>query len=145
MFNIYVASSWKNVYQPHVVRFLRELGHDVYDFKNVCGQKGFSWAEVDENWRDWSPAEFVAGLNHPAAQSGFAHDFDALQKADVCVLVLPCGRSAHTEAGWAKGAGKKVIVYVPEAQEAELMYKLFDGVCCSEQELQTRLAELERP
>jgi hypothetical protein len=27
-----------------------------------------------------------------------------------------------------KGAGKKVVVYIPEMQEAELMYKLFDGV-----------------
>ena len=27
-----------------------------------------------------------------------------------------------------KGAGKKVIVYIPEMQEAELMYKLFDLV-----------------
>ena len=27
-----------------------------------------------------------------------------------------------------KGVGKKVIVYIPEMQEAELMYKLFDLV-----------------
>ena len=27
-----------------------------------------------------------------------------------------------------KGAGKRVIVYIPEMQEAELMYKLFDLV-----------------
>ena len=40
----------------------------------------------------------------------------------------PCGRSAHTEAGWMKGAGKRVVVYIPEVQEAELMYKLFDLV-----------------
>ena len=44
------------------------------------------------------------------------------------MLVLPCGRSAHTEAGWMAGAGKKVIVYIPEMQEPELMYKLFDAV-----------------
>ena len=25
-----------------------------------------------------------------------------------------------------KGAGKRVVVYIPEMQEAELMYKLFD-------------------
>ena len=25
-----------------------------------------------------------------------------------------------------KGAGKKIIVYIPEMQEAELIYKLFD-------------------
>lgn len=33
-----------------------------------------------------------------------------------------------TEAGWMKGAGKRVVVYIPEVQEAELMYKLFDLV-----------------
>jgi len=27
-----------------------------------------------------------------------------------------------------KGAGKRTIVYIPEMQEAELMYKLFDLV-----------------
>ena len=44
------------------------------------------------------------------------------------VLVLPCGRSAHTEAGWFADKGLKTIVYMPEKQEPELMYKLFDGV-----------------
>ena len=48
--------------------------------------------------------------------------------ADTCVLVLPCGRSAHTEAGWFAGRGLKTIVYMPENQEPELMYKLFDWV-----------------
>ena len=41
---------------------------------------------------------------------------------------LPCGRSAHTEAGWMAGAGKRVIVFIPEMVEPELMYKLFDKV-----------------
>lgn len=44
------------------------------------------------------------------------------------VLVLPCGRSAHTEAGWFAGRGLKTIVYMPGKQEPELMYKLFDRV-----------------
>lgn len=35
--------------------------------------------------------------------------------ADTCVLALPCGRSAHLEAGWMSGAGKKLIVYMPPA------------------------------
>ena len=53
---------------------------------------------------------------------------EALKAADTCVLVLPCGRSAHAEAGWMAGAGKRVIVYIPEMVEPELMYKLFDEV-----------------
>ena len=44
------------------------------------------------------------------------------------MLVLPCGRSAHTKAGWMAGKGNEVIVYIPEMQEPELMYKLFDKV-----------------
>ena len=59
----------------------------------------------------------------------------AIERADVCVLVLPCGRSAHAEAGWMKGKGKKTIVYMPEKQEAELMYRLFDGVVDSMEDL----------
>lgn len=72
MAKIYVASSWRNKYQPEVV--------------------------------------------------------DAMLWADTCVLVLPCGRSAHTEAGWFAGRGLKTIVYMPGKQEPELMYKLFDRV-----------------
>ena len=89
---------------------------------------GFHWADVDENWQDWQPAEYIENLTHPIAEKGFKADLDAMLWADVCVLVLPCGRSAHTEAGWFAGKGLKTIVYMPEKQEPELMYKLFDGV-----------------
>ena len=51
------------------------------------------------------------------------------------VLVLPCGRSAHNEAVRFAGKGLKTIVYMPEKQEPELMYKLFDGVVGSMDEL----------
>jgi nucleoside 2-deoxyribosyltransferase len=72
---------------------------------------------------------------HPKAVRQFDNDIKAMEGCDCCVLVLPCGRSAHTEAGWFAGYGKKVLVYIPEKQEPELMYKLFSGVCCSMEEL----------
>ena len=58
-----------------------------------------------------------------------------MEACDVCVMVLPCGRSAHTEAGWFAGKGKTTIAYIPEKQEPELMYKLFSTVCCSMDEM----------
>lgn len=126
---IYVASSWRNPYQPEVVAALRKAGHEVYDFRNPKDNPGgFHWADVDENWQDWQPEEYIRNLTHPVAEKDFKADLDAMLWADTSVLVLPCGRSAHTEAGWMAGAGKKVIVYIPEMQEAELMYKLFDFV-----------------
>ena len=54
--------------------------------------------------------------------SGDAHAakvVEALRACDGCVLVLPSGRSAHLEAGWAAGAGKRVVVYVPEPAPGE--------------------------
>ena len=48
------------------------------------------------------------------------------------------------EAGWMAGAGKKVLVYIPEMMEPELMYKLFDGVCGSLDELTEALSAARR-
>ena len=54
--------------------------------------------------------------------------------------MLPCGRSAHTEAGWMAGAGKKVIAYIPEKEDPELMYKMFDCDTDSFVKLQSTLS-----
>lgn len=41
---------------------------------------------------------------------------------------LLTGTGWSTKAGWMAGAGKRVIAYIPEMVEPELMYKLFDRV-----------------
>lgn len=129
MAKIYVASSWRNMYYESVVKRLCEAGHEVYDFRNPPhGGNGFHWTDVDENAPNWTFDEYAQGMHHPLAERQFKADLDALRWADTCVLVLPCGRSAHTEAGWMAGAGKRVIAYIPEMVEPELMYKLFDEV-----------------
>lgn len=127
---IYVASSWRNEYQPAVVADLRKGGHEVYDFRNPPGGgHGFHWSAIDPKWRLWSPELFVEALDHPIARAGFASDYEALRWADCCVLVLPCGRSAHIEAGWLKGSGKPTyVLHSPDDLEPELMYLLCDQV-----------------
>ena len=140
MARIYVASSWRNQYYPEVVQRLREAGHEVYDFRNPPhGGAGFHWTDVDPDAPNWTYAQYAEGLHHPLAERQFQADIDALSWADTCVLVLPCGRSAHTEAGWMAGAGKRVIAYIPEMVEPELMYKLFDDVAGSLEELVEKL------
>ena len=136
MAKIYVASSWRNKYYPEVVARLRTAGHQVYDFRNPPhGGAGFHWTDVDKNAPNWTFNEYKEGLRHPLAERQFTADLEALAWADTCVLVLPCGRSAHTEAGWMAGAGKKVIVYIPEMVEPEQMYKLIDDVAGNLDEL----------
>ena len=129
MARIYVASSWRNQYYPEVVKMLLGAGHEVYDFRNPPhGGNGFRWTDIDPDAFQWVFGQYAEGLHHPLAERQFAADLEALEWADTCVLVLPCGRSAHTEAGWMAGAGRRVVAYIPEMVEPELMYKLFDAV-----------------
>ena len=128
MAKIYIASSWRNDYYDSVVKELREFGHEVYDFRNPPGKTGFSWSEIDPNWMKWTTQQYKEALGHPIAKAGFESDYAGMKWADVCVMVLPCGRSANTESGWMKGTGKRVYVYQPIPQEPELMYKLYNGV-----------------
>ena len=122
--DIYVASSWRNNIQPVLVKVLIDCGYDVYDFRNPSkDDKGFHWSEIDNNWKLWSPEQFRDNLEHPIAQSGFAKDMTALKECDVCILVMPCGRSAHLELGYAIGQGKDSIIQLEDG-EPELMYAM---------------------
>ncbi len=152
--NVYVASSWRNPHQADVVRLLR-MDHgreNVYDYrhpdpadpKNV----GFSWKEVDAQveGREWDMARLSRALDHPVAAEGFVLDAGALDRASACVLVLPCGRSAHLELGYATGKGKLTVVYAPRGSsvEPELMYRLCDYLCDDVEEVRRALTR-DRP
>jgi hypothetical protein len=131
---IYVASSWRCEYQQEAVRKLRALGHEVYDFRGpgtgwgeVEGDDGgFHWSEVDPDWKNWPTdiPRYLRGLEHPRAIEGFNRDMDALKRANACILVNPCGQSAHAELGWAAGAGKLTAAWCPAIREPDLMLKM---------------------
>lgn len=122
---IYAASSWRNPHHESAVDCLRRRGHAVYDFKNPAGRTGFSWREIDPDWKDWTAEKYLEALEHPAAREGFGSDWGAMLWADTGVLLGPCGKSAHLEAGYFVGAGKPLyIVLPPDGQEPELMYKM---------------------
>ncbi len=129
---VYLASSWRNPLQPAVSSVLTAAGIDHYDFRNPApGVSGFSWSEIDPDWQDWTAEQYVAALEHPLAQDGYGRDFDAMQRADAFVLVLPCGRSAHLELGWAVGAGKRTAILTQDGEEPELMARMVDHIATS--------------
>jgi|SRR5687768_9123016 len=123
---IYVASSWRNEQHGTVVRVLREAGLEVYDFKEptTC----FKWKEVldvPEHEGNLMPNEYFRALAHPRALDGFKQDMDMLKKATTVVLVLPCGRSAHMELGYAIGRNKHTAILVDNpVKEMDLMHNM---------------------
>jgi hypothetical protein len=140
---VYVASSWRNGLYTGVTTIVRAAGLEVLDWRNPRpGEHGFSWNEIDPTWarvstdphdttetQPRSPELYVEMLRHSRAVEAFASDRSFMEQATHCVLLLPCGRSAHLEAGWFIGTGKPCAVYVPEPVEPELMYLLADKVC----------------
>ena len=134
---IYVASSWRNTFQPTVVGALRTDGFETYDFRNPAdGDNGFHWSEIDREWTHWNAEQFSQGIEHPIAIAGFEKDMAAMEWADTFVLVMPCGRSAHLELGWAAGTGKDTAILLGDDNsyyhsrqygiEPELMYRMVD-------------------
>lgn len=124
MARIYVASSWRNEVQPLAVRYLGNAGFEVYDFRNPSeGDKGFHWSEIDPEWGEWSPEKFMGALDSRVAVNGFQKDWSAMVWADACLMLMPCGRSAHLEAGYFVGAGKPLVIMLSDG-EPELMYKM---------------------
>ena len=133
MARIYLASSWRNMEQPIVVKKLRHAGHSVYDFRNPFhGNSGFSWRDIDGRWQDWTAQQYRENLlRSPIAAYGFMSDKRAMEWADTCLLLLPCGRSAHLEAGWFAGANKRLIILTRDGEEPELMALLATEICIS--------------
>lgn len=141
---VYVASSWRCSMQPAILALLRAAGIDCYDFRSPEEAKGFHWSEVMPGYVAGSESaevdEYLAALNHPRSIEGFQNDMEAMKRADAFVLVLPCGRSAHLELGWAIGKGKRTAIFldpspIDKTVTPELMYKMADLVTASTMDL----------
>ena len=141
MTRLYVASSWRNPTQPEVVKTLRSDGHEVYDFRSPGNNtSGFAWREIDPDWQAWTAEKYRRLLTtHPVASHGFVADLRGMQWAEACVLVLPCGRSAHLEAGWFTGQGKRCLILTQDGEEPELMALLASDICISLDEVREAL------
>ena len=125
---VYVASSWRNQLYPGVIEVLKAAGIDHYDFRNPPNGTGFGWEQVGgQPGSEPTPLDtYLKMLDHPIADAGYKADFDAMQRADTFVLILPCGRSAHLELGWAVGAGKRTAILLEDPATPELMYRMVD-------------------
>lgn len=123
---IYIASSWKNRYYEAIVDLLKLTNNEIYDFRNpVPGNTGFKWSQIDEHWEKWDIQKAISIVkNNPLAIEGYNFDINALNKCNACLLILPAGRSASWELGYAMGQGKLAFVYnPPEEKNIDLMFK----------------------
>jgi len=145
---IYLAASWriKDVVLE-MAELLRSNGHIVDAFCDEDNRVSFNWSELleimDNEGMNIAELDAKDMMKHWRVQEAFKEDKKYLDWSDAVVMLMPCGRSAHLEAGYAAGSGKKLyIVGGFEKGEFETMYGFADGMY-DYSELRDLLIELE--
>ena len=131
---IYLASSWKMKQAVSLMAvILKDAGHEVDSFCSDDGRKSFDWDELteimEEEGIDISKLDAIEMMNHWRVREAFREDKKYIDWADVLIMIMPCGRSSHLEAGYAVGKGKKMyIIGGFEKGEFDVMYGFANGM-----------------
>jgi hypothetical protein len=136
---VYLIGSLRDPNVPIFAEELREHGFDVFDDWYAAGP------EADDKWRDYEKARghsYMQGLKGYAARHVFQFDYHHISRADVGLLLLPCGKSGHLELGFMLGGGKRGYILLDNPERWDVMYQFATGVFDDKQKL---FAELKRP
>lgn len=130
---IYLASSWKMFESVRTIaEALRSDGHEVFDFSDPDsrpeGLGHFVFNASDWSGKPLEEIDWLEFLQYGATRTAFESDRGGLDWADTVVMILPCGRSAHMEAGYAVGKGKELFIIgeLPKG-EFDVMHLFADG------------------
>ena len=103
--------------------------------------------EADDFWRDYEKergSTYKQALGNWAGKHIFEFDKHHLDRADIGVLYMPCGKSGHLELGYHLGKGKPGFVLFDEEPERwDVMYQFATGVCFSHDELLHELNKIK--
>lgn len=143
---IYMASSWKN--QVTILALAERLEGEGFEVDAFCRSTdkrySFHWSELVDSEDVLANYDAIEMLADPRTQRAYKEDKKWLDWADTVIMVMPCGRSSHLEAGYAKGQGKLLYIYgdFPKG-EFDVMYGFADGLFRTEQ-LNLLINELRR-
>jgi len=116
-----------------MAELLRSNGHLVDAFCEEGSRVSFNWDNLlDEMAQEGVNIEKLDAMDmmeHWRVQVAFQEDKKYLDWSDILIMLMPCGRSAHLEAGYAVGSGKKLyIIGGFEKGEFDVMYGFADGM-----------------
>ena len=130
---IYLIGSLHNGTIPELANVLREAGYEVFDDWHSPGPDTDTYWQSYEQYRGRSYTEALSGKH---AWNVFEYDRRNLLAADVAVLVLPAGKSAHLELGYCAGKGKLTCILLDgEPEKWDVMYRFADKVVNNRDEL----------
>jgi len=123
---VYLASSWKNEKLVKEVKRQLEAEGNIVDA--FCDPSGGRYVFSFDRLPDVSAKDARTVMEEPEVQYAFHEDKAWIDWSEAVVLILPAGKSAHLEAGYAKGQGKHLIIYQEEFPlgDFDVMYGFAD-------------------
>lgn len=114
--NVYLVGSLRNNTIVSVAQHLTGAGLSVFSEWFSAGP------EADDHWQKHQKAlgrNYREALASPAAQNTFWFDVRHLRHADMVVQVMPSGKSASYELGFAAGLGKPTFILMDEPAKTD--------------------------
>jgi hypothetical protein len=106
-----------------LIASIRNKGKTCYDFTAKPADPNSPDAPFEDQMSTLeSHPDF---LNDPVHRLHYERDLAGLKNANIVVLLLPAGTSAHMEAGIAFGLGKKLVL-IGNPEKPETLYLIFD-------------------
>ena len=120
---VYIATSWSNEHYDEVREFVTSAGLDVSDWRQepfrFSDCKGGAGAELAGDWQDWPyEAWHQRAFEDDHVTWGAEKDWKLLAQSEAVILAMPCGRSAHMEAGVAIGTSRPVLIWYPDKKQS---------------------------
>ena len=125
MASIFLVGSLRNPQIRDVANTLRAKGHTVFDDWHAGGP------HADDIWREYEMQRgrtYLEALKGSFARNAHQYDKQHMMEADVIILVLPAGKSAHLELGYAVASGKKGYILLDSPDRWDMMYLYATGV-----------------
>jgi hypothetical protein len=138
---VYIMGSMRNPRVPETAIALRAAGYEAFEEWFAPG------SQADEEWQKY---EKQRGRTYKEALSGyhakhvFEFDLFHLDRADMGVLVLPAGKSAHIELGYLSKTKPTFVLFDEEPERYDIMYQFATAICFSLGELVQELDAVRR-
>lgn len=123
---IYLIGALNNWKIIDIAKKLRNEGFEVFDSWITPGPK------ADEYLRKYSKRR---GLTHKQIMQDWStehiFEFDKfhIDRSDIVIMIMPCGKSGHLELGYAIGQGKKgYILFDKEPKRLDIMHRFADNI-----------------
>jgi hypothetical protein len=141
---IYLIGALKNELRiPEIGNILRAEGYDVMDEWITPGR------HADENWQRYEKIRgrtYEEALYGRAATNIYLFDRSYIDMCDIAIICMPAGKSAFIEAGYAKGRGKKVFLFLDGRQPPryDIMPNILDGTISTINDLVKELKKYDK-